>query len=90
MTLTCRRYLILLDQCKLVTLEEGCASIDCVGGAGVQLCGLTLVDGSVACLLKLGRQEVVKVIALNLLPKGKTRQAQAAVCRCKSKDKTER
>lgn len=66
-----RQYLILLDQRKLVTFEEGCASIDCIGGASVQLCGLPLVDGSVASLLKLRRQEVVKVVALNLLSKTK-------------------
>ena len=66
-----RQYLILLDQRKLVTFEEGCTPINCIGGASVQLCGLALVDGSVACLLKLRRQEVVKVIALNFLLKTK-------------------
>lgn len=60
-------YLILLDKRKLIPLEEGCTSVYGVGAACIQLSGLPLVDGSVARFLKLRRQEIVKVVTLNLL-----------------------
>ena len=64
-------HLILLDQGKLVSFKESGAAIYGVRAASVQLCGLALVDGSVARLCELRQQEVVKVVALHLLPSHK-------------------
>lgn len=62
-----RSYLILLDQRKLVSLEEGSTSVNGIGAACVQLSRFPLVDGGVTSLLELGGQKVVKVVALDLL-----------------------
>ena len=46
-------YLILLHQGKLVSFEESSAAVNSVCIASIQLSGLSLVDRSVARLLKL-------------------------------------
>ncbi len=60
-------HLIFLDQGKLIPLEKCCTSIYGIGAACVQLCRLSFVDGSVPGLVQLRCQEVIKVVALDLL-----------------------
>ena len=62
-----KTHLVLLDQTKFVLLEEGGAAIDGVRVAGVDLHCLLLVHRAVAVLQQLGLQEVVEVVALDLL-----------------------
>ena len=61
--------LILLDQREAVLAEEGSAAVNGKLVCSIQLCGLLLVDGSVAVLLQLGHQELLEVVALHLLQK---------------------
>ena len=60
-------HLILLDKREAVLPEECGTAIDGKLVGSVQLCGFLLVHGCVAMLLQLWHEELLKVVALNLL-----------------------